>query len=211
MSASASYSPLVSKLYTSRNVILEIMAHRGFATEEWTGSSINEVHLMYAHKTQDMLLENPTTGRKVYIQYHTGGRLAARHIYELIDDLYVEEETLSDEDETIIVTKDKMNDTQKRLLTQVYNQYGKFLNIFWLDDYLTNILHHDLVPPHRPLTKEETAQVLETYHLDDVKKLPEISRFDAVARTLGIRPGQVCEILRSSPTAITTKYYRLCL
>ncbi len=137
MSASASYSPLVSKLYTSRNVILEIMAHRGFATEEWTGSSINEVHLMYAHKTQDMLLENPTTGRKVYIQYHTGGRLAARHIYELIDDLYVEEETLSDEDETIIVTKDKMNDTQKRLLTQVYNQYGKFLNIFWLDDYLT--------------------------------------------------------------------------
>ncbi len=113
MSASASYSPLVSKLYTSRNVILEIMAHRGFATEEWTGSSINEVHLMYAHKTQDMLLENPTTGRKVYIQYHTGGRLAARHIYELIDDLYVEEETLSDEDEIIIVTKDKMNDTQK--------------------------------------------------------------------------------------------------
>ena len=211
MSASASYSPLVSKLYRSRNVILEVMEHRGFAVGGYAGFSVNEVHIMYANKAMDMLLENESTGRKVYIKYHLGGRLAPRHVYYMVDDLYDVEETLSDKDELIIVTKDKMNDTQKALLSQVYNQYGKFVNIFWLDDYLTNILQHDLVPPHRPLSEEETKQVMETFHLDDIKKFPEISRFDAVARTLGIRPGQVCEILRSSPTAITTKYYRLCL
>ena len=211
MSASASYSPLVSKLYRSRNVILEIMEHRGFTVEGYTGFSVNEVHIMYANKAMDMLLENPTTGRKAYIKYHLGGRLAPRHVYYMVDDLYDVEDTLTDKDELIIVTKDKMNDTQRALLSQVYNQYGKFVNIFWLADYLTNILKHNLVPPHRPLTKEETKQVMDTFHLDDIKKFPEISRFDAVARTLGIRPGQVCEILRSSPTAITTKYYRLCL
>ena len=224
MSASASYSPLVSKLYRSRNVILEIMEHRGFAVEGYSGFSVNEVHIMFANKAMDMLLENPTTGRKAYIKYHLGGRLAPRHVYYMIDDLYNEDDdevveekeekhddTLKDKDELIIVTKDKMNDTQKALLSQVYNQYGKFVNIFWLADYLTNILKHELVPPHRPLSKEETKQVMETFHLDDIKKFPEISRFDAVARTLGIRPGQVCEIIRSSPTAITTKYYRLCL
>ena len=41
--------------------------------------------------------------------------------------------------------------------------------------------------------------------------MPEIGRFDPVAQAIGLRPGELCEIIRSSPTAITTKYYRFCL
>ena len=41
-------------------------------------------------------------------------------------------------------------------------------------------------------------------------QFPEISRFDPVAQAIGIRPGEVCEILRPSPVSIVAKYYRIC-
>jgi len=31
-----------------------------------------------------------------------------------------------------------------------------------------------------------------------------------VAQAIGLRPNEVVEIIRPSPTAITSKYYRLC-
>jgi len=32
-----------------------------------------------------------------------------------------------------------------------------------------------------------------------------------VARVIGLRPGNVCKIIRPSKTAITTEYYRVCI
>ena len=43
------------------------------------------------------------------------------------------------------------------------------------------------------------------------KQWPEISRFDPVAQAIGLRPKKVCEITRASETAITSKYYRMCI
>ena len=48
------------------------------------------------------------------------------------------------------------------------------------------------------------------YNIVDDSQFPEISRFDPVALAIGIRPNQVCEIERPSPTSIRTYYYRLC-
>ena len=42
-------------------------------------------------------------------------------------------------------------------------------------------------------------------------QFPDISRFDPVAQAIGIRPGQVCEIIRPSKTAISAPYYRICM
>ena len=39
----------------------------------------------------------------------------------------------------------------------------------------------------------------------------EISRFDPAALAIGIRPSQVCEIIRKSPTSINSKYWRICV
>jgi DNA-directed RNA polymerase subunit H (RpoH/RPB5) len=46
--------------------------------------------------------------------------------------------------------------------------------------------------------------------MDDTQ-FPDISRFDPVAQIIGIRPGQVCEIIRPSKTAISAYYYRICV
>ena len=79
-----------------------------------------------------------------------------------------------------------------------------------LNDYLYNILDNNLVPSHRVLSDIEKEEISKKYNILEDKQFPEISRFDPVAIAIGLRPDQVTEIIRSSPTALTTKYYRLC-
>ncbi len=76
--------------------------------------------------------------------------------------------------------------------------------------YLYNILEHTLVPKHEICTEEEKQSLINEYKITDKKQWPEISRFDPIAQVIGLRPGQLCKITRSSTTTITTKYYRLC-
>ena len=67
-----------------------------------------------------------------------------------------------------------------------------------------------MVPPHEILSNEEKEEKAKQYNVLTDSQWPEISRFDPVAIAIGLRPGEVVEISRSSPTALKTKYYRLC-
>ena len=131
-------------------------------------------------------------------------------IYEYVEDLFDIEEILSDNDELIIVTKDKTNDGLKQIVSQLFVNDKKYINIFNLNDYLFNVLKHKDVPDHTVLSNEKKQAIMKKYYITDEKQFPEISRFDPVAQAIGLRPGEVVEILRPSPTAITTNYYRLC-
>ena len=43
------------------------------------------------------------------------------------------------------------------------------------------------------------------------EQFPTISRYDAAAMGILLKPGELCEILRPSKTAIVTPYYRMCV
>jgi len=208
---SARYSPIISKIYRSRNILLNILKDkRGFDVSDYTDFSINEIMAMWKNKQMDMLLENPTSGRKIFIKYHLDTKIKSNYIYEYVDDLFDVETILSKEDELIIITKDKINDGLRALIQQIYINDHKFINIYNLNNYLFNILKHSLVPEHNMLSDADKARIVKKYYITNDKQFPEISRFDPVAQAIGLRPGQLVEIIRSSPTAITTKYYRLC-
>ena len=53
---------------------------------------------------------------------------------------------------------------------------------------------------------------METYNIKDVSiQLPEISRFDPHAMAICLRPEQIVCFYRESTTALTYKYYRICV
>ena len=52
---------------------------------------------------------------------------------------------------------------------------------------------------------------MKKYQIRDKTQIPEISRFDPQALVVGVRPGNICYIQRSSITALTTDYYRVCV
>jgi DNA-directed RNA polymerase subunit H (RpoH/RPB5) len=193
------------------------MNAQGYDVDEYSNFSVNEVNTMFNNKQSDMLLkkkvDNESTGKpdKIYIRYYLGKSLRPQNIQEMIDDLFNLEEILEKQDTLMIITKEDMNESLSNLLKHIWEQDGIMIVIQSIKRLQTNILQHVLVPPHRVLSNDELSELKKKYNIDNDGQFPEISRFDAVSQVIGMRPGQVCEIIRPSKTAITTKYYRICV
>ena len=69
------------------------------------------------------------------------------------------------------------------------------------------MLEHFLVPKHFLLPKEQAKEVLEKLGIDH-EHLPQILREDPSIMHLMVEKNDVIKILRDSPTAGKTVYYR---
>ena len=67
------------------------------------------------------------------------------------------------------------------------------------------------MPQHTVMKEQEVNDIMKKYNITNTNQFPDISRFDPVSRAIGLRPGQVCHIIRPSKTAIHANYYIICL
>jgi len=210
-------SSLISSIYKSRTIILDLMKMQGYDTNDYEGFSVNEVNTMKVNNQLDMILEKTTEDvdmkrkPKIYIRYYLAKTLRPQNLQEMIDDLFNIEEVLSKQDTLFIVVKDEVNETLINTLKHIWEQDKIFIVIQNLKRLQFNILKHVLVPPHRVISSAEVIAIKRRYNVMDDNQFPDISRFDPVAQAIGIRPGQVCEIIRPSKTAISAPYYRICM
>ena len=208
----------ISQIFQSRKNILELMQKQGYNVNDYANFSINEVNSMKLNNQLDMLLEtseeNITTEnpkKKIYIRYYLTVRLAEKNIQEMIDDLFILTETLTKNDTLFIIIKDDPNETLINIMKHIWESEGIFIVMESIKRLQFNILNHVLVPPHRVILESEVIEVMRKYNITDKIQFPDISRFDPVARVIGLRPGQMCQITRDSKTAIETNYYRICI
>ena len=206
---SQNLSVRIASIYKSRKNVLEIMdKQQGYNVEDYDNFSVNEIYAMNANNQLDMLIKKKDNENiKMYIRY-VNDRL---NINEIIDDLFNVEQILTKEDTLFIIAKDDMNETTMKELIHIWERDKIFVVVQSIERLRYNILNHDLQPKFRVLTDIEKEEVKKQYNIANDKQFPEISRFDAAAQLIGIRPGQVCEILRPSKTAIHSKYYRICV
>ena len=210
-------SALISTVYTSRNIILDLMGKQGYNIEDYANFSVNEVNSMKQNNQLDMLLEkkedDPVTKRKnkIYIRYYLGKTIRPSNLQEMIDDLFNLEEILKKEDTLFIIIKDEINETLTNELKHIWESDGIFIVIENIKRLQFNILDHELVPEHTIVSESEVLNVMKKYNITDKIQFPDISRFDPVSRAIGLRPGQLCHIVRPSKTAIKADYYRICI
>lgn len=216
--ASQNSSSLISSIHKSRSIILDLMKRQDYDISAFESTGINETNAMYSKNQLDILLEkkdeDEKTKRKnkVYIKYYLLKSLKAQNIQEMIDDLFILEEILTTNDTLYIIIKEEVNDTLKNTLKHIWEQEKIFIVIISLRRLQFNILEHNLVPIHRVIQSEtELNKIKQKYNIMDNTQFPEISRFDPVAQAIGIKPNEVCEIIRPSKTSITSKYYRICM
>ena len=212
------HSSLISSIYKARKTILELMDKQGYNVSDYNNFSINEVNSMKLNNQLDMLLEIKTdeTGsiknkRKIYIRFYLTKMIRPANIQEMIDDLFNLEEILTKDDTLFIITKDEMNETIINELKHIWEQDGIFIVIENIKRLQYNILNHILVPSHEIINDKEVEEVMQKYNIKHKTEFPEISRFDPVARVIGLRPSDICKIIRPSKTAIKTPYYRICI
>jgi DNA-directed RNA polymerase subunit H (RpoH/RPB5) len=110
----ANASKIISRLYTARKTLLELLSTRGYEVEGYANFGVNEVNAMYTHKQLDMLVEikgepkskgskskgdkgekankdkdDEKENKKTYVKFHLEKTLSVSHISDLIEDLYV--------------------------------------------------------------------------------------------------------------------------
>ena len=210
-------SALISTVYTSRNIILDLMGKQGYNIEDYSNFSINEVNSMKQNNQLDMLLEkkeeNPVTKRKnkIYIRYYLGKTIRPSNLQEMIDDLFNLEEILKKEDTLFIIIKDEINETLTNELKHIWETDGIFIVIENIKRLQFNILEHEIQPKFDIVPESKVVEIMQKYNITDKIQFPDISRFDPVSRAIGLRPGQLCHISRPSKTAIKADYYRICI
>jgi DNA-directed RNA polymerase subunit H (RpoH/RPB5) len=215
--ATQNTSSLISAIYKSRNILLDLLKSQGYSIKDYEGFSVNEVNIMKSNNQLDMILENKETDEltkrknKIYVRYYLAKSIRPQNLQEMIDDLFLVEDILTKNDTLLIVVKDQPNETIINTLKHIWEKDNIFIIIYSLKRLQFNVLNHVLVPPHRIIKNDELISIKKRYNIMDDSQFPEISRFDPVAQAIGMRPGDICEIIRPSKTAIYAPYYRICV
>lgn len=214
LESSNTTSQFYNSLYKSRNIMLDLLNAQGYKIGDYHGFSSSELHSMINNKQLDMILENNDSRKcKIYVKCSviSHKNVKFNHIQQFIEDLYYVENLLEKDDILFIITGDEPNDTIISEVKKIWEQEGIYIIIYPIKRLQFNILEHTMVPEHTILSDEEKNDFLKKYDIQDVKQIPQISRFDPVARSIFMKPGEVCKITRPSKTAINGVYYRYCI
>lgn len=200
----------VRVIHTSRQNLLKQLSVLGYDTSTYESFGIAEVNTMMSKNQLDMLLQDEN-GKRVYIKYHLGKTIRQNNIDEIIEDLFNIEKTLEKKDSVIIIIKDIPNDTINGIIKSIWENEGIFITIRGIKTLQFNIFEHEYVPKHEVLSIDDSEEIKKLYNITNDLMIPEISRFDPVALALLMRPKEMCKIIRSSKTSITSEFYRICV
>ena len=108
----------------------------------------------------------------------------------------------------IMVTRTQLSSSARKVITSIESIVK--IESFMEMDLLVNITHHELVPRHVLLSRDEKMALLKRYRVKETQ-LPRILQRDPIARYYGLKRGHVVKIIRTSETAGRYASYRLCV
>jgi DNA-directed RNA polymerase subunit H (RpoH/RPB5) len=113
--------------------------------------------------------------------------------------------------ELIILTFEPIAANFHSMAFECYVKHNVRIRYFHCEAIINNPLHHVLVPLHEKVPKEEEAALMQSLYAK--KSQFPLIRFheDPIGRMLGILPGDIVKITRSSPTAGKYITYRVCV
>ena len=209
-------SDMISTIFHTRINLIKQLKYRGFNVSDYDEFSISDINnMMFNDKVKvqqlDLLLNNDDTQKKIYVKYYLAKKVNKENIQDMVEDIFKVEQILDKKDDLLIITKDPPNDTITTLVKNIWETQQIYISIRHLAALTFNILEHTLVPKHTIVSDDNTKIIMNKYNINNISLFPEISRFDPVALTIGLRPNMLCEIIRPSKTSVTTKYYRVCI
>ena len=201
-------------IHKSRNILLDQLEYQGYSVLDYQNFSVNEIDAMVENNQLDMKAERTSDGSVVYVKYMIDGKsLRPQSLDDLVEDLFEIENILTnkEKDMIVLVVQDEPNESIISRLRYLFDKDGYYICVRTIQRLQFNVLNHVLVPRAKILDKNENLELMKQLNVNNLKRLPEISRFDPQALALGIRPGQVVMFSRNSPTSLVAPYWRICV
>jgi len=213
---------LTTKLYRSREVILDMLSDRGYNTDEYANYSSEEIDILYKTNIKSPVTEinsldikvKNAMGNTLVIKYMLTAPIRTGPIKNNLEEM-IDKGGYKSGDTIIIVIRNKLKnpeilETQFETIYETKETKDIFCQLFDIDKLMYNVTKHTMVPTHEVLSADEKADLLKKYNLVSDNQLPLIMKTDPVAKYHGLTTGQVCRIIRSSETHGVYKSYRLC-
>ena len=212
-----SKSIYLSKLYKSRTNMVDYLTRMGYDCAAQEHFSMEELDILQKTDSLDFMVLREKD--KCYVKYMTedantknpANSVKKLNISNIIDDMFTQEGLLSAKDTLVLITNDYSVESIHKALKNIWELKGLYVVLFDLKQLQLNVLNHRLVPKHVKLSEEEKVVLYQKLNIEEDAQLPEISRFDPVAKTLFLRPGEVCRITRFDKISFTNDYYRVCV
>ena len=205
----------IKQLYTSRNTIISYLKNNDYDCSDYEKFCFEEINIMKDTDNLSFMVEN-SLGEKCYVKYEIDvtfkhNVLKKNSIVALKQKIFDgDEPILTKKDTLFIVTTNYSEDSVHSMIKNSWETEGIFIVLFNLAHLQINILKHSYVPKHVKLTDEEADEFYKKYNVNETQ-IPEISRFDPVARALCLRPKQICKITRYDKISYKNDYYRICV
>ena len=227
---------LFQDVYNSRKHLLEMLEDRGYNVDHLKNFNSEEIQTMLTEQSNgkfnlsadigplDIFLEKPSsfknqktdTIEKMYVKYNLENKFkTTANVKKQITEIY--ENHITSKDTLIIININRLlmkvaakEKTDEDFVNNLYITKNYFIQLFGLENFLFNISHHHFVPKHRILSPQETQELFEHYNCN-IKNLPTIKRDDPMAKYIGLRIKQICEIKRENVTSGMTTHYRVCV
>jgi len=202
----------VEQIYRVRLTLFDLIKARGFNFD-----NINHtLPLEYISMLYDRFLnEEPVydisiiEDRKLYIKFipmlkdYNHAAIPLRKYYEML----VLSLGFTKQDDIIFIIMDNNLEKLPESILK-FEKTKSNLNIFHYKSLLVNILNNDYVPEHKRATNTEISEMMDTYKIKDFKQLPLLLKSDPVAKFLGLKRGEICKIIRPTPSGIRHTVFR---
>lgn len=96
-------------------------------------------------------------------------------------------------------------------IDKILQKKNGMLQFFHMNELLFNPTKHELVPPHRKLSADESREVMEKYLIKSKGQMPLILHTDVIAKWIGLKQGELVEIIRYNENSGKYYYYRCCV
>jgi len=121
----------------------------------------------------------------------------------------------SDNDYTsgiIVVTHSKASEAVLNFIRDYISKpENALVQLFELRKLQIDIPRHRDVPKHRILSQEEKSEMMKRFNIKDPMECPWIDSQDAMAKWIGVRPGDIVEVSGLDEASATNTHYRYCL
>ena len=203
----------------TRPTVCEILTNRGYNAEGYKGVSSAELESLASNKLALTIVANKVEGSiapkeraVVFYMVEIPIRLS---LDKQTNELFSEAQVVPISAETTEVIILHNEPEHEAFTVQAQRQWATrkaFISFFPIKVLISNPARHVMVPPHRRLTEEEVKETMVRHSLKSKSELPHIKyHLDMQARILGLVPGDIVEIQRSSETAGITTTFRVCV
>jgi DNA-directed RNA polymerases I, II, and III subunit RPABC1 len=193
-------------LFKVRKTVLEMLADRNFIIPKEEQISFEEFDIRYKNNKNINIFIDSNNDKlgKVYVHFQNKS-LAKSELKNILAKLIEDYE--DDNIKLIILLKEDrgLSTISKEINKDEYKNVEVFMNKYMM----FNITHHQLVPKHIILNESEEQELLTKFSTTK-NKLPKILRTDPIAKYYGMKPNQICKIIRKSPEVGEAFYYRIC-